>query len=267
MRVRDRFTDEQRLAFGRVADLYEHARPGYPDTVIEQLIDLACLRRGATVLEAGAGTGKATRALAAHGLAVHALEPDPAMAALARRTCAPYPLVQIEQVSFESWRPRSPVDAVVSAQAWHWIAPSVRCLRAAQALASGGTLAAIWTFPDWSATALGDRLRAAYADALPGLRPDFPMHPASEPADLAGDWHAEIRSCAGLSGADVRLHAWSFSCTTTGYVELLQTHQDHILLDPAQREQLLAAVSSVIDEAGGRIRLEFVTRLCLARRC
>lgn len=44
--------------------------------------------RGAPVLEVGAGTGKATLALAERGLAVTCLEPDPRMAAVLRSNAA-----------------------------------------------------------------------------------------------------------------------------------------------------------------------------------
>ena len=117
---------EQRLAFGRVADLYDRARPSYPAEVIDELIDAAALQPGSRVLEVGAGTGKATEQLAERGLAVLALEPDAAMAALARRRCASHPLVEISQLAFEDWRAHERVHAVASAQAWHWIAPDVR---------------------------------------------------------------------------------------------------------------------------------------------
>jgi SAM-dependent methyltransferase len=259
-------TDEQRLAFGRVADLYEDARPSYPDRTIDELIAFAGLRPGAQVVEVGAGTGKATRMLAERGLAVLALEPDPAMAAVALRTCASHPLVEVVQIAFETWQPRQPVSAVISAQAWHWMSPAVRYVRASEALSPGGALASIWTFPHWSTMPLRDGLRDAYSQTVPALLPHFPMHPASEPTDLAGDWHAEIASCEGLSGAQVREHRWSLRYSTTAYLELLRTHQDHILLEPAQQQLLLSAISHVIDAAGGEITVDFLTRLCLARR-
>ncbi|MGA2321304.1 MAG: methyltransferase domain-containing protein [Solirubrobacteraceae bacterium] len=258
--------DEQRLAFGRVAELYDSARPSYPDTVIDELIGFAGLQPGARVVEVGAGTGKATRMLAERRLAVLALEPDAAMAEVARRTCSGYPLVTVEQIAFEAWQPRELVRTVISAQAWHWITPAVRYVRAGEALSPGGTLASIWTFPRWATTPLREALRDAYRETVPGLAADFPMHPASEPTDLAGDWHAEINSCEGFSGPQVRQHRWSLSYSTSAYLELLQTHQDHILLEPAQQQLLLSAISRVIDEAGGRITVDFVTRLCLARR-
>jgi SAM-dependent methyltransferase len=260
------YIHEQRLAFGRVADLYDRARPSYPDAVIDELIDAAALQPGSRVLEVGAGTGKATEQLAERGLAVLALEPDAAMAALARRRCASHPLVEISQLAFEDWRGHERVHAVASAQAWHWIAPDVRYARAGEALAPGGTLAAIWMLPRWHTTELRDRLRDAYRKAAPELNPAFPMHPGSDPTDLAGDWHAEICASEDFSGPRVLLHESSPRYATADYVALLETHQDHILLEPHSREALLEAVSEVIDEAGGVIEIDFVTRLCLARR-
>jgi trans-aconitate methyltransferase len=262
-----RATDEQRLAFGRVAELYDRARPSYPDAVVDELIELAGLRPGDRVLEVGAGTGKLTCLLAERGLAVLALEPSGEMAELARINCERHPQVEIEQIDFERWQPSvPPLPLVVSAQAWHWVTPELRYERAADALEPGGTLAAIWTLPDWEHTQLRDRLREAYGVAAPDLRSDFPMHPASEPTDMAGDWEAEIEANVGFAEPEVRLHPWSTSYSTAEYLELLQTHQDHILLEPVARERLLASVAAAIDASGGEIVLSFVTRLCLARR-
>jgi SAM-dependent methyltransferase len=255
--------DEQRLAFGKVAELYDRARPSYPAKTIDALFELAQLQPGAEVLEVGAGTGKATRLLADRGVAVTALEPDPAMAAVARRKCAGYQNVEIEQTTFEAWQPGERVQAVVSVQAWHWIDPKVRYERAAAALQEKGWLAAIWTFPDWATTPLRDELRAAYARAAPSLAPDFPMHPASQPTRLAGDWAAEIAACSRFTAAQVHEHPWSAQYSAAQYSDLLETHQDHILLSTAERARLLSAVSEVIETAG-QLNVEFVTRLCLA---
>ncbi len=262
-----RASDEQRLAFGRVAEIYDRARPSYPPAVVDGLIERAGVRPGDRVLEVGAGTGKLTCLLAERGLAVLALEPSAEMAEVAMVNCQRYPLVEIEQVDFEHWQPSvAPVPLVVSAQAWHWVTPELRYQHAAEALAPGGTLAAIWTFPDWEHAELRDELRNAYRLAAPDLQANFPMHPASEPTDLAGDWHAEIKASAGFAEAEVRMHPWIQLYSSAEYLDLLQTHQDHILLEPAARERLLAAVAAVIDAGGGEIVLSFVTRLCLARR-
>jgi hypothetical protein len=65
----------------------------------------------------------------------------------------------------------------------------------------------------------------------------------------------------------VTTHSWSQPYTSTAYVELLQTHQDHILLDPDQQRLLLTAIAAAIEsEGGGTLTLPFVTRVCLATR-
>lgn len=66
------------LSFGSVASAYEQFRPGYPDELVREVLTYAGgpVR---TALEIGAGTGKATRVFARHGVAVTATDPDAAM--------------------------------------------------------------------------------------------------------------------------------------------------------------------------------------------
>jgi SAM-dependent methyltransferase len=259
--------DEQRLAFGAVAELYDRARPSYPPEAIDDVLRHAGLKDGDTVLEVGAGTGKATMLLAARGLRVVALEPSASMAAVARANCRGCEGVRVVESDLEGWEATERFPALVSAAAWHWIDPGVRSQRASAALRDGGTLAAVWTFPDWTACAMSDALRDAYRRAAPGLAADFPMHPASEPTRLAGDWTAEIEAAGEFTAPQTKSHAWSQPYTSAAYVELLGTHQDHILLAPDERRSLLAAIAAAIeDEGGGTLTMPFVTRVCLATR-
>ena len=261
------FRDEQRLAFGSVAELYDRARPSYPAAAIDDVMTCAGLRRGDTVLEVGAGTGKATVLLAARGLDVVALEPSAAMAAVARANCRGLAGVRVVESELEQWEPTERFPALVSVQAWHWVAPAVRYERAHAALAAGGTLAAVWTFPDWAACGLRDALCDAYRLTVPQLAPDFPMHPASQPTRLAGDWSAEIDATRWFGDPQLMTHPWSQPYTSGEYVELLQTHQDHILLGAQDRRALLEAIAAAIGgEEDGTLTMPFVTRVCLATR-
>ncbi|HEY1565624.1 MAG TPA: class I SAM-dependent methyltransferase [Solirubrobacteraceae bacterium] len=261
-----RFSDEQRLAFGRVALLYDRARPSYPVTAIDALIQFGGLAPGSRIAEVGAGTGKATELLARRGLDVVAIEPSTQMAAVARVKFARWPAVAIVETSFEAWEPDEQFDAVVSVQAWHWLDPEVRYIRACEALTPGGMLAAVWSFPDWERCAQREALSRAYRGAPVAMAADFPMHPDSEPTRLAGDWVAEIAAATGFVAAEVREFPSSERYTGEGYTALLQTHQDHILLGDEDRAALIAAIERSIESAGGRLELPLTTFVCLARR-
>lgn len=260
------FEDEQRLAFGRVAALYDRARPSYPRPVIDDVIDHTGLEPPARILEVGAGTGKATVLFADRGLGVLALEPSHEMALRARVNCARYPEVEVVEAAFERWQPNRRFPALISVQAWHWIEPGLRYTLAGEALAPGATLAAIWTFPDWQQCGLRRSLSQAYRAAAPRLTADFPMHPDSEPTTLAGDWGSEIEGSPGFARPEVKVYPWSHRYTSAEYIALLQTHQDHILLPTVDREDLLTAIARAVDDNGGTLVMPFVTHLCLATR-
>jgi len=55
------------LSFGSVASAYERFRLGYPDELVDEVLDYAA-GRVRTALEIGAGTGKVIRAFAARGI-------------------------------------------------------------------------------------------------------------------------------------------------------------------------------------------------------
>jgi SAM-dependent methyltransferase len=124
-------------AFGRTAWEYELGRPLWPEELLDRVVAELGLEHEAAVLDLGAGTGKLTRALLPRFAEVVAVEPDEAMlevleevvpGADARRGSAEaIPLGDDE------------VDAVFSAEAFHWFAPEaatevVRVLRPRGAL-------------------------------------------------------------------------------------------------------------------------------------
>ena len=260
------FSDEQRLAFGRVASAYDRARPSYPHSAIDEVLARAAIGAGDVVLEVGAGTGKATVMLAQRGLRVLALEPDPAMAALARQNCHEFPLVEVRELDFESHRPAAAAQLVLAAQSWHWVDASLRYRLAAAALAAGGTLAAIWTLPRWQEVELRASLLEVYERIVPDMTATFPMHPGSPGDDLAGDWRAEVAASGRFQEPSVSEHPWSQVYSPADYARLISTHQDHILLAPDRREALLDELRAAIARGGGRIAMAYATIVCIARR-
>ncbi|GAA2300756.1 methyltransferase type 11 [Streptomyces violaceusniger] len=128
--------------FNEVADLYDRVRPGYPDELFADLVDITGMDERSSVLEVGCGTGQATRSLAALGCSVTAIEPGRDMAALARQRLAVFPDVEVETSTFEEWDDRGArFDALVAASSWHWIDPSIGWRRAHDVLRPGGWMA------------------------------------------------------------------------------------------------------------------------------
>src|SRR4029453_12207386 len=104
-----------RAGFDDDADAYDRTRPVAPSEVFDELVALAGLAPGSSVVEIGPGTGQATRPLAERGLRIVALELGPRLADRARRNLAPFPAVEVVTTSFEAWDPAAArFDAVVA---------------------------------------------------------------------------------------------------------------------------------------------------------
>ena len=258
---------EQRLVFGEVADLYDRVRAGYPDAAIDDVIGFAGGDGpGLRALEVGAGTGKATVGFAARGPEILALEPNTAMAALARRNCRRFPRVRIEAVSFEDWPAAAgEFGLVFCAQAWHWVRPEARYRKAAQALSPGGTLALLWHRTRWQGGPLRDDIAGLYRRLVPDLYRQRPGFPGLCTRVDDGQSSAEFRESGLFRGITVRTYPWSATFTADSYIDLLLTQSDHRLLAVDTRTQLLGSVRQVIADHGGEIVVPHDTLLVMGR--
>ncbi len=128
----------QATSFGVAADAYERGRPPYPAAAIDWLLPAHATR----VLDLGAGTGKLTRQLRERGLDVIAVEPSAGMREQLRRAVPGVPVLggTAERLPLAS----NSVDAILVAQAWHWVEPSLAVPEAARVLTPGGRLGLLW---------------------------------------------------------------------------------------------------------------------------
>jgi SAM-dependent methyltransferase len=251
---------ERRLAFGMAAEEYDLVRPGYPAALVDAVL-AHCGGAGVTALEAGAGTGKATRVFAARGLRIAAVEPDPAMAGILAASCTGYPGVSVVVREFEGYRPAEPCGLLFSAQAWHWMDPAVRWKHAAEVLAARGSLALFWNFD----RIIDQAVQAEVSQAHRALTPHITWDTAPLPGGgLLDRWPAtEIAGVAAFTGVQARLYRWERVLSRRQYVQYLATHSAYLILDPAVRDELFARIASVLP---ARIPLAEDTVLYLARR-
>ena len=242
--------------FDQVAQSYDRYRPGYPVQLYSDLIELVGLTSRSKVLEVGVGTGKATRGFAERGIPVLGLEPGPAMAAQARVKFEAFSHIEIATETFESFEVESgALDLVYSAQAFHWVAPEVRFVKASQILKENGYLAIFANVPRRLETELGKAMDDCYRSCAPSHRATgAERRDAMESAFLASPLFKTL---------PIRRYSWLATYPADDYVALLMTYSDHYTLPEAERSALCDGIRSVISEHGGSLQLAYETRLLL----
>lgn len=233
--------------FDEAAELYDAVRPTYPDAVGEAMA--AVMPRSGRVLEIGSGTGQATVLLANHGYHVLGLEPGARLAALAAKKLRAFPTVTIEVVSFEGW-PLQPgqFDLVMSATAFHWVAPEVRYVKAAQALDEGGHLVLLWNLPPDQDDPVSRDIQRVYERCLP-KPPNAPSRPLL--AARVQGWAEEIERSGFFGESTVLQFPWSEWYTTERYLRLLETYSDHRPLPEITKRCLYGGIGEVLEQNGG----------------
>lgn len=249
------------LTFGADAPGYERHRPGYPDSLVAKIIDYAELPIR-TALEVGAGTGKATRVVAAHKISVIASEPDPRMLDVLREQTAGLPVRTVvgtfEQLSLDELAGR--VELVYAAAAWHWTDPATRWDRLATILPAGGTAA----FFGGELELADPDVRARFQQAI-GHDADQHAGPQLNPVDRVGwAWPAnEIAEDPRFGAIEEHTIPRRLQFSRDDFIGHIGTQSRFLIIEPEQRKLIFERVRSVMPDT-----IEFVSDLVLhlARR-
>ena len=257
--------DRLKRTFDQDAELYDKARPDYPEQIFDDLFALGGLDHTAVVLELGCGTGQATRHLARRGCRVVCLELGENLAAVACRNLASFPRVEIVTSAFESWEPHDSLfDMVFAATSWHWLDPGVRYEKAARVLKPGGILAIVdsgHAFPDGFDPFFTEIQRCYEAIGEPHLGWPLPR-PEQEP-----DRRDEIERIGLFEVVGVRRHVWTVDYTADTYIDVLNTYSGNIVWAQWKRDKLYAEVRRLISQRSDeRIRKHYLSILQVCRR-
>ena len=145
--------------FSAAAELYQQVRPSYPQEIHAWLTEQLHLNANSRVIDLASGTGKFLPYLIPHSGQLTAIEPVTEM--LAQLKLA-YPLVEtLQAFSDHMPLPSQSIDAVLSAQAFHWFANLDSLKEIHRVLKPQGHLGLVWnqrdTQVDW-VNALAERL-------------------------------------------------------------------------------------------------------------
>ncbi|MER6973319.1 class I SAM-dependent methyltransferase [Nocardioides sp. NPDC000445] len=240
-------------SFGADADRYDRARMAYPDELIARILELS---PGPDVLDVGCGTGIEARQLQAAGASVLGVEPDARMAAYARSRG-----LVVEESRFEDWDAAGRTfDAVVAAQAWHWVDPVAGAAKVSDLLRPGGLFAAFWNVYEPPAP-VGDAL----LEGLKEVVPDLPLGLGAmkqadktyeEGARQVGERFVER---GGFAEPEPWRFSWSRDFTREEWLDFVPTQGFLTRLSPEQCAPVLEVVGAAIDDLGGKFTLNTVT--------
>ena len=212
---------DRSLSFGSAAAAYERGRPSYPPEAIDWLLPAGAR----TVLDLGAGTGKLTTRLVERGLDVVAVDPIPDMLEVLRASLPA--TLALEGTAEEIPLEDNSVDAVLVAQAWHWVDSSRATPEVARVLAPGGRLGLVWNIrdehEDWVA-----RLGRILHD------------PGEQDEDRTGGITSP--PFGPVQRFTVR---WADRISRAGLLDLVSSRSYLATMPPAQRELVLAEVGQL----------------------
>lgn len=254
---------EQRFTFDGVANLYNSARPLYPDQLFMDVIDFARLEAVDAALEIGCGTGQATEGFARRGLCVVGLDPGAELIAIARERLAEFPQVRFQQTTFEAWPgEQGGYKLIAAAQSLHWVAPELRLTKTAALLAPAGVFAVFGNVP----MPLEPPLSGVFGDIYARHAPHLAGPPVEAWYLPDGPFAAELKQSDQFETPILHCYRWSRPHTTDSYIDLLRTLSSYRLLPEDRREILLSELADAITAQGGEFELHYETHLHLARR-
>ena len=247
---------ESRPSYDEIADVYDRARPSYPDGLVDDILTFAQMPQAGRALEIGCGTGQATRSFAARGLRLVCLEPAPAVAQIARQRLQSFHRVEVIGATFETWRvERDAFDLIFSATAFHWVRRDVRFLKAAQALKVDGTLAIFNAVPSPQTSPLPDAVQHVMKRNLhsSNISPRWPFE-------------RQFSECSAFGTVEKRDYVMKRFYDAEGLEDLLRTLNRFRKLPGEDQAAVLNTARACVQSQGGLLSLDFQIRLIMARR-
>jgi ubiquinone/menaquinone biosynthesis C-methylase UbiE len=150
--------------FTGLAEIYAQARPTYPQSAIDFIMERCGLDHSSILADIGCGTGISSRLFSLRGLQVIGIEPNDEMrefAAHEEATHASPPVRYQKGTAEQTSLPDSCLDALLAAQAFHWFEAEPTLHEFHRILKPTGWAVLMWNERDES-----DRFTTAYGDVI-----------------------------------------------------------------------------------------------------
>ena len=260
--------ERRKYTFDEIPELYDQARPTYPEAAFDELSRVIGTEPSQThIVEIGAGTGKATLPLLSRGYQVTAVELGGSLSAFLRKSTAEFgDQIEVVNAAFEDVELPERVDALLAAMAWHWIDVEAGMAKAHSILHPGGVLAIldiVQVAPDVD-SATSDFFTANQAiHREVGLDRGRFAPPAR--GQIVNHHVAKLEQSSLFTDVREFRVDWDQRYSAERYVQLRQTDSDLNSLDAESRANYLERMHQLIEsDFGGEIVRPGVACLCTA---
>ena len=252
-----------RITFEETADLFNEVRPGYPLSLVDDVLHLSGISPNGRILEIGCGPGNATLPFAQRGFHITAVELGTRLSELAAQNLSPFPNVTILNSSFEEWSlEKHAFDLVIAAEALHWIPPEIAYPKVAASLKDFGSAAFFWNVIIHDQSDLSQELDKVYKKFAPQI--------IATKKEITVAWltavithNFEQSEC--FEKVSVHQYPWSIEFTVDRYIKFLKTSSFYRNLDEGVRAELFKEIGRVINQFGGSLVQERVAVLFHAK--
>ena len=251
---------ERRESFNTAAQLYDEARPSYPDVAIDWILDRTNIGSDDTLLEIGPGTGQATLKFAERGYKIRGVELGQNMADMLMQKVGNYN-VTVDVGPFETWEPRTAlqIPLIYSATAFHWIDEDVRYHKTHDLLKDGGHLALLFN----SAT---DRSREEVKEAQELLRKYHTESMGERGFSRDTRWTKEIADSGYFSLVDHLDYNWKMEITKDRLTKAFYSQSAYLSLDDEAKKEVTPQVEEVFSGLDDVFESNYKTTVYLAKK-
>jgi SAM-dependent methyltransferase len=214
--------------FASAADVYERARPSYPEEAVAWMAKRCELGEGKTVVDVGAGTGKLTRLLPSTGAHVIAIEPVAEMRAKLTGVQA------FDGTAEDIPLPDGSADVITVAQAFHWFDHERALPELHRVLKPGGYLALFWNSRD-----LEDPVQNGVEELLRPAR-------GAVASQMGRKWRAPLERSPLFGPVEERNFRYEQQFTANDLCDRVSSTSFVAAMGAVEREELLVRVRALV---------------------
>ena len=249
---------EFRRIFDTIPEQFDRYRSRYCRELFDDLIALADIGQGKTVLELGPGTGQATDPILHTGCDYHAIELGENLYAMMKRKYGAFPNFSIANGDFitHDFGGRQ-FDLIYSAATIQWIPEAVAFGKTFELLKPGGTLAMMLTRGDYQTPdpALYEKIQQVYSK---WFKPETEYQHRGFRYTAAAEY--------GYQTVEKREYPGQRVYTADEYVAYCGTHCDHLVIPEPYRTPFFHGLRQAVLDAGDRITFQDTHVLYLAKK-